>query len=75
MEHDATILDLQTSNMRLEEQLQQANKRIKELELGIAELRMRVYEKGSNPAWHRRTLGRHSSEWPMLWAAIHKLID
>jgi len=75
MEHDAIIGDLQVSRMRLEEELCMTREKVNELELLIDELRMRVLEEGSNPTWHRRILVRHSTEWPMLWSTIFKIIN
>jgi hypothetical protein len=75
MEHDAIIADHQLSRMRLEEQLEVSQQRVSELEAQISELRMRVIEEGANPMWHRRMLAKHSTEWPMLWSTIFKIIN
>jgi hypothetical protein len=74
-ESNAIIQDYQNSKMRLEQELEIRTKELDELKELCCELRMRVVEEGANPAWHRRILTKHTTEWPYLWASIRKIMD
>jgi hypothetical protein len=41
----------------------------------VEQLRHAVTDPGVNPAYHRRVMAAHRREWPLLWAAIDRLLE